>query len=146
MILSFSVKSRHFFFYFTFSKRVNLIFKNNEWDYQKFSSEDQIMSEVDIVKPTVSPDQKEKYRKKATIYIVISVIVLIFGTILVSKLGQDFKGLQTIASIIIMAWGMGWYAVSKGYSLSLGLLLGILSWIGLIILYFLKDKNKQIAS
>ena len=134
------------FFYFTFSKRVNLVFKSNEWDYQKFSSEDQIMSEVDIVKPTVSPDQKGKYRKKATIYIVISVIVLIFGTILVYKLEQDFKGLQTIAFIIIMAWGMGWYAVSKGYSRSLGLLLGILNWIGLSILYFLKDKNKQIGS
>jgi len=80
--------------------------------------------------------------KKATLYIVVSILVLIFGTLLTSKLEQSSNGVQTIVAIIVMAWGMGWYSISKGYSRSLGLLLGLLSWIGLILLYFLEDKNK----
>ena len=102
--------------------------------------------EMEQVKSTFTPEQIKKYRRKATLYIVISILVLVLGTLLVSTLGQDFKGLQTIAAIIVMAWGMGWYSISKGYSRSLGLLLGLLSWIGLIILYFLEDKNKHVIT
>ena len=134
------------FFYFTFSKRVNAVFRQNEWDYSKFSTQDQLTVEMEQVKSTFTPEQIKKYRRKATLYIVLSIIVLILGTPLVSWLGQDFKGLQTIAAIIVMAWGMGWYSISKGYSRSLGLLLGLLSWIGLIILYFLEDKNKHVTT
>lgn len=131
------------FFYFTFSKRVNLVFKKNEWDYQQFSSQDQITAEMEHVKSSYNPEQIKKYRKKATLYIVISIFVLIFGTLLVFQLGQNFRGLQIIVAIIVMAWGMGWYSISKGYSRSLGILLGLLSWMGLIILYSLEDKTKQ---
>ena len=134
------------FFYFTFSKRVNAVFRKNEWDYSKFSTQDQLTVEMEQVKSTFAPEQIKKYRRKATLYIVISILVLVLGTLLVPRLGQDFKGLQTIAAIIVMAWGMGWYSISKGYSRSLGLLLGLLSWIGLIILYFLEDKNKHVTT
>jgi hypothetical protein len=134
------------FFYFTFSKRVDSVFRRTDWDYSSFSAQDQLAGEMDQAKFILSPEQVKKYRKKATLYIVVSILVLIFGTLLISKLDQSYKGLQTIVAIIVMAWGMGWYSISKGYSRSLGLLLGLLSWIGLIILYFLEDKNKPVTT
>ncbi len=133
-------------FYFTFSKRVDSVFRRIDWDYSSFSTQDQFTGKMDQVKFILTPEQVKKYRKKATLYIVISIIVLIFGTLLISRLDQSLKGLQTIAAIIVMAWGMGWYSISKGYSRSLGLLLGLLSWIGLIILYFLENKNKPVTT
>lgn len=133
------------FFYFTFSKRVNAVFRKNEWAYLQFSTQTQLSAEMEQVKSTRIPEQIKKYRRKATIYIVVSILVLILGTFLVFELGRGFNGLQTIAAIIVMAWGMGWYSISKGYSRSLGLLLGLLSWIGFIILYFLEDKNRDVT-
>jgi hypothetical protein len=134
------------FFYFTFSKRVDSVFRRTDWDYSSFSYQDKLAGEMNQAKFTLTPEQIKKYRKKATLYIVISILVLIFGTLLISRLDPSYKGLQTIVAIILMAWGMGWYSISKGYSRSLGLFLGFLSWIGLIILYFLEDKNKPVTT
>lgn len=88
-----------------------------------------------------TPTDIEAYRKQATIWIFASVIVLIFGTIIIRMIEPGFYGFQTILSIAVMAHGMGYYAMSKGYSRVLGLALGLLSWIGLIILFCMKDRS-----
>lgn len=82
-------------------------------------------------------------RKKAALYIFFSVIVFIFGMLFVGPHGFTAKGWPTLAAIILTAQGAGWYAVSKGYRRSIGLALGILGWVGLVILWLLKDKYKS---
>ena len=134
------------FQYFKLSKRVDSVFRRNDWDYSSFSPKGQLPVEMNQAKFILTPEQIKRYRKKATIYIVTSLLVLIFGTILNSGFDQSYTVFQTIMIIIVMAWGMGWYSISKGYSRSLGLILGLLTWIGLIILYFLADKNKPVTT
>lgn len=80
---------------------------------------------------------------KAALYIFFSILILIFGGLFVGPPGLTGKVWSTCAAIILTAWGMGWYAVSKGYARSVGLTLGILWWIGLVILWLLKDKYKR---
>jgi small-conductance mechanosensitive channel len=50
--------------------------------------------------------------------------------------------LTLLIGTILVIIGLGYYAKSKGYSAMLGLL-GLLSWLGLIILAVLPDKMKQ---
>ena len=40
---------------------------------------------------------------------------------------------------------MGLYAVSKGYSRNLGFLLGLINWVGVIILFCLNDNDEQLS-
>jgi hypothetical protein len=105
---------------------------------------DEIDTEPDEKYPAIeiaSPTDIEAYHKLATIYIVASPLIIIFGFILDSLIGSNLYGILTLLAIIVMAWGMGYYAMSKGYDRRTGLALGILSWIGLIILYQMKDKT-----
>jgi hypothetical protein len=90
-----------------------------------------------------SPTSEEikRYREKAAIYIFVGVIIFAFS-LLAALLGSSAQGLLTFVAICLTAWGMGWYAVSKGYLRSIGVLLGALLWIGLVILWLMKDRYK----
>jgi len=133
------------FFYFTNSRRVNLVFKTNDWNFNNLSSvggnDSKTTTQENI--STITSGEIKKYRKKATIWIVISVAMLILSSILIVNTDSYLNQYLLLLCIAAMAWGMGWYSISKGYNRSLGLLLGILSWIGLIILYVLEDKYKS---
>lgn len=91
----------------------------------------------------LTPTEIRECRMKASLYIFFSVIILIFGSLFVGSPGLTGKLWPTCASIIIAAQGTRWYAVSKGYSRRVGLALGILWWIGLVILWLMKDKYKS---
>ena len=127
-------------FYFRSSKRVELVLIKNDWEYKKFHKEHDSPSDFSPAISIIDGKKKKLFRNKAILFMVFSVLVLILGSLIVFASGQ-FQGLQTIAAIIIFAWGLGWYSLSKGYSRSLGLLLGALSWLGLLILFFLDDKT-----
>lgn len=145
------------FFYFTKSRRVGLVFKMQKWDFNKFVSnigDDRIIEKTNgndgeaksqESMSTITINEIKKYRKKANIFILTGVVILILSIVLMTNIDLNLNGYPILLSIAVMAWGMGWYSISKGYSRSLGLLLGVLSWIGLIILYVLEDKYKTIT-
>jgi len=83
-------------------------------------------------------EEIKRYREKATIYIFFGVIIFVFSLFV----APNARGILTFVAICLAAWGMGWYAVSKGYRRRIGIALGILSWIGLIILWLMKDRYK----
>ncbi len=93
--------------------------------------------------PPLTPTEIMEYRKKAALYIFFSVIILIFGSLFAGPPGFTGNVWQTFAAICLTAVGMGWYAVSKGYRRRIGLALGILWWIGLIMLWLMKDRYKS---
>jgi hypothetical protein len=97
----------------------------------------------DHIPHALTPTEIRECRMKAALYIFFSVIILIFGSLFVGPPGFTGKVWPTFAAICLTAWGMGWYAISKGYSRSIGIALGILWWIGLIILWLMKDKYKS---
>jgi hypothetical protein len=91
----------------------------------------------------LTPPEIRECRTKAALYIFFSVLILIFGSLFVAPPGFTGKVWPTFTAICLTAWGMGWYALSKGYTRSTGMALGILWWIGLVVLWLLKDKYKS---
>ena len=74
-------------------------------------------------------EEIKSYRVKATIYIFFGAIIFAFS-FLAPLFGSSAQGLLTFVAICLTAWGMGWYAKSKGYRRNIGVLLGTLLWIG----------------
>ena len=55
--------------------------------------------------------------------------------------GAKLFGFSIVIGTILWLVGSCYYAMAKGYSAAVGLL-GIFSWIGLLILFLLPDKTK----
>jgi hypothetical protein len=114
-------------------------------EYDKFSKKDQIVVNADIEEISSLLYKKKKYRKTATLYIWISVFMFISGSALAHNSNSIIIKFLLVGSFGILFWGMGLYAVSKGYSRYLGFLLGLINWVGVIILFCLNDNDEQLS-
>jgi formylmethanofuran dehydrogenase subunit B len=70
--------------------------------------------------------------------------MLISGSALAHNSNSIIIKFLLVGSFGILFWGMGLYAVSKGYSRNLGFLLGLINWVGVIILFCLNDNDEQL--
>ncbi len=114
-------------------------------EHDKLSKKDQLIVDADIEKISSLLYKKNKYRKIAILYIWISIFMFISGSALAHNSNSIIVQYLIIGSFVILFWGMGLYAVSKGYSRSLGFLLGLVNWLGLIVLFFLNDNDEQLS-
>jgi hypothetical protein len=88
-----------------------------------------------------------EYKSKANKVLIIGFLVWFIGNVFKHPLtsGGQYTTLGVLAwwaGVVVFVYGCSLYAKAKGQHWAWGLL-GVLSLIGLIILYFLPDKNKQ---
>lgn len=86
------------------------------------------------------------YRKNTSIGVGLGFLLLTTGNLLpilfsIESESNMFGGVLSIVGICIFIWGCASYAIGKGHHGAWGLV-GILSFIGLIILAYLPDKHK----
>ncbi|MGD9159653.1 MAG: hypothetical protein PVG39_14665 [Desulfobacteraceae bacterium] len=84
-----------------------------------------------------------EYKTKTNIGVGLGIIAQILGRFLANNEGviSLFGLLLQIAGAVLFIWGCCMYSKGKGHHGAWGLL-GLLSIIGLIILFFFKDKHK----
>lgn len=83
-------------------------------------------------------------RKKTNIGVGVGIILQVIGRLLAMR-NPDLAIIAlvlTLVGLVFFIWGCMNYAAGKGYSKWLGLI-GLLSCIGLIVLVFLPDRNKE---
>lgn len=78
----------------------------------------------------------KKYQKNSNIGVGLGILLQVFGII------SDISILVSIGMILIV-WGVCSYAMAKGYEWYIGLIAGLFSLLGLIVLFFLPDKHKE---
>ena len=85
-----------------------------------------------------------EYNKQRNIGIGCGLILQIAGLWVKSPTGMDeaLSAIFIISGYSLFAWGCWLYAKSKGYNGAWGLL-GLFNIVGLIGLYFLKDKSNM---
>lgn len=82
-----------------------------------------------------------QYKRTTNLGVGIGFVLQISGQVL-SKQGIEFIGLLlSLVGLAAFIWGCGQYAKAKGYSAWFGGL-GLLSFIGLIVLVLFRDKHK----
>ena len=94
--------------------------------------------------------QKGKYALKATIYVVVGLLLNVFGRVMVSEAGKQIFGTLIVIAPYIQILGFGlWFcgcyfiATGKGYS-GWWALLGFVPFLGIIALVLLPNKNKEL--
>lgn len=81
-----------------------------------------------------------EYKKKTNIGVGVGLLFQVIGRVLMTD-GSPIGGLIAFVGLVAFIWGCFSYAQGKGQSKWLGLL-GLLSLLGLIILFFIPDKHK----
>jgi len=91
---------------------------------------------------------KGKYALKATIYVVVGLLLNVFGRVMIKEAGKQIFGTLTVIAPYIQIVGFGlWFcgcyfiATGKGYS-GWWALLGFVPFIGIISLVLLPNKTK----
>ena len=84
-----------------------------------------------------------EYKSKTVTFVVAGLALEILGSILAKAgfLGWLVGGPLAALGAVLFIMGCCFYAKAKGYAWWIGLL-GLLSCIGLIVLYFLPDQHK----
>jgi hypothetical protein len=86
-----------------------------------------------------------KHKKQTNIFVGLSIVFNILGSILKHSFDQDLLGLIVlIVAVASTIFGCVHYAKGKGYSPYWGCL-GFLSILGFIFLALLPDKHKNVA-
>jgi len=85
-----------------------------------------------------------EYKKTTNVGVGLGIVLQLLGRAMLNG-GDDatvlFGTLVTIGGLALFIWGCGQYAKGKGHSAWFGLF-GILSIIGLLVLFFLPDRHK----
>jgi hypothetical protein len=83
------------------------------------------------------------YKSKTMTFVIAGIVLQIVGSIIAKAgfLGWLVGGPVALIGSVLLIMGCCFYAKAKGYAWWFGLL-GLLSCIGLIILYFLPDQHK----
>jgi hypothetical protein len=85
-----------------------------------------------------------EYQKKTNIGVAIGLIVSIAGRLLMKSEEPSLVllgALAAIAGTVVFIWGCWHYALGKGYHGAWGLL-GLFSFVGLIVLVLFPDRHK----
>lgn len=85
-----------------------------------------------------------EYKTRTNIGVGLGLIGQIIGRVLMNSIsqGQAVLGLViALVALVVFIWGCAQYAKGKGHSGWFGLF-GVLSLVGLLVLFFLPDRHK----
>lgn len=83
-----------------------------------------------------------EYKRTTNIGVGLGLIGEILGRFLINSGSGALGGLLVLAGLVSFIWGCSQYAKAKGHSPWWGAL-GVLSLIGLLVLFFLPDRHKE---
>ena len=92
----------------------------------------------------------QEYKTKTNIGVGLGILIQICGRVLAGQEGDPaampFLGLAVlIVGLCVFIWGCMSYARAKGHHPAWGMF-GLMSLIGLLVLYFLKDRHKEASA
>jgi uncharacterized BrkB/YihY/UPF0761 family membrane protein len=85
-----------------------------------------------------------EYKRKTNIGVGLGIVLEVLGRVLMNGTAQGqvlIGSIIAIAGFVLFIWGCAQYARGKGHSPWFGAL-GMLSIIGLLILFFLSDRHR----